>query len=71
VAHCTGGAGADNFDPVGALEKWVEQGIAPDRIVATKFVSGAVQFTRPLCAYPAVPFYDGGDPKDASSFVCR
>ena len=71
VAHCTGGVGADNFDPVGALEKWVEQGLAPERIVATKFLSGAVQFTRPLCAYPAVPIYDGGDPHNASSFVCR
>ncbi len=30
--HCQGGDGPDTFDMLGALEQWVEQGNAPDRI---------------------------------------
>ena len=49
VAHCRGGPGPDRFDAVAALERWVEEGVAPDRLVAAKVVDGAVQRTRPLC----------------------
>jgi feruloyl esterase len=31
---------------------------------------GAVTMTRPLCGYPRVPMYVGGDPNAASSFAC-
>ncbi len=34
MAHCRGGDGTDRFDVIGALEQWVEQGKAPDSIVA-------------------------------------
>jgi hypothetical protein len=27
--------------------------------------------TRPLCPYPEVARYDGGDPDSADSFTCR
>jgi Tannase and feruloyl esterase len=60
-----------------ALENWVERHMAPNEIVATKYTdakptSRAVQYTRPLCVYPAVPQYSGsGDPDNAASFVCR
>ncbi len=62
-------------DIVAALDKWVEGGPAPNRIIATKFegdkVGQGVAFQRPLCAYPQVAKYDGrGDPKVASSFMC-
>jgi len=62
-------------DMVRALVRWVEQGIAPDKIIATKYVNddpaqGVVR-TRPLCAYPKVAVYDGsGSPDEAASFVC-
>ena len=40
-----------------ALEHWVEQGGAPEQVVASKMKAGsnppAVVRTRPLCAYPA------------------
>jgi hypothetical protein len=49
VAHCGGGAGADTFDPILTVEQWVETGVAPDQIIASKVVSGATTFTRPLC----------------------
>jgi feruloyl esterase len=72
MLHCSGGPGADTFDAVGALERWVEQGIAPDSLPAAHRTKGLVEFERPLCAYPAIPTYDGtGDPKRSSSFSCK
>ena len=71
VAHCRGGPGPDRFDAVAALERWVEEGVAPDRLVASKVVDGAVQRTRPLCPYPQVARYQGtGSIDDAASFAC-
>jgi feruloyl esterase len=55
----------------------VEEGVAPVRLVATKYTDDkaatrTVRLTRPLCVYPAVAQYSGsGDPNDAASFVCR
>jgi feruloyl esterase len=88
VLHCGGGPGPDSFgenspadgsDPQHnmrlALELWVEKGIAPSAIIATKKAgddSGtSVKMTRPLCPYPQVAKYKGsGDSNDAGSFVC-
>jgi feruloyl esterase len=60
------------FDPLTALERWVEQGEAPTNLLTTKTDStGAVQWTRPACPYPQRAVYDGeGDPNAASSFEC-
>jgi len=72
VNHCGGGPGPDQFDALGALESWVEQGVAPERIVASHLTHGAVDRTRPLCAYPRVAVYLGrGSTDDAASFACR
>jgi feruloyl esterase len=68
--HCQGGpATLDSFDALGAVVNWVENGTAPDSIVATgKSLPGR---SRPLCAYPRHPQYKGqGDPQDASNFEC-
>ena len=71
VAHCRGGSGPDRFDAVTALERWVEEGEAPNQLVAAKVVDGAVQRTRPLCPYPQVARYRGrGSIDDAASFAC-
>lgn len=59
-----------------ALEQWVESGVAPGSIVATKFVNDldpaqGIRMTRPLCPYPQVAKYNGsGDINDAGSFIC-
>ena len=60
------------FDPLAALDTWVERGVAPDRIVAERRnESGEVTRTRPLCPYPKAPRHDGsGDIDDAASFQC-
>ena len=87
--HCAGGPGATAFggslpspasqmdadhDLVSSVARWVEKGVAPDKIIATKYVDNSptkgVAFQRPLCAYPQVAHYKGGDMNDASSFEC-
>ncbi|HEX8765139.1 MAG TPA: tannase/feruloyl esterase family alpha/beta hydrolase, partial [Candidatus Acidoferrum sp.] len=87
LQHCGGGPGANSFGQLGqgapdpqhnielALEEWVEKGIAPSEIVATKYVDDdpakGVKFTRPLCSYLQVAKFKGtGDPNDATNFVC-
>jgi len=90
MQHCSGGPGPNSFgqfnlgaapqDPLHninlALEQWVEKGVAPDRLVATKFVTdtnpaNGVKMTRPLCPFPQVAKYKGtGETNDEASFVC-
>jgi pimeloyl-ACP methyl ester carboxylesterase len=71
VAHCAGGAGPQ---PVGTLEAvvdWVENGVAPDTILATRNLGGGAVRTRPLCAYPKTAVWTGsGSTDDAASFAC-
>jgi Tannase and feruloyl esterase len=89
MQHCGGGPGPDWFGQDGpspmakdahhsaqlAIEQWVEKGVAPVDIVATKYegrgASGDVKMTRSLCPYPQTAKYKGrGDSNDAASFVC-
>jgi feruloyl esterase len=67
--HCGGGQTLDAFDSIGAIVDWVENGAAPDRLVAT----GAAfpGRSRPLCPYPKVARYSGqGSTEDAANFAC-
>jgi feruloyl esterase len=69
--HCRGGVGADRFDAMTALIDWVERGIAPASITATRVEGGNVVRTRPLCPYPQVARYGGAGSIDAAaSFTC-
>jgi|HigsolmetaAR202D_1030399.scaffolds.fasta_scaffold00397_13 feruloyl esterase len=69
--HCGGGRGANQFDALGALERWVEHGQAPEWIEAQGTRDGT-PFARKLCPYPLVARYDGrGDPNRAESFECK
>jgi feruloyl esterase len=89
MGHCSGGIGPNTFgnggrsgasttpdpdsDLVAALERWVEHGTAPERLIGSGTVVGdpAKPLTRPLCAYPKVATYNGsGDPYVADSFTC-
>jgi feruloyl esterase len=52
---------------------WVENKNAPDSVIATRYADAAgttVAMERPICAYPKVPTYQGGDATKASSFKC-
>jgi len=78
MQHCGAGAGPNAFGQSGApkgeaasniaaaLEAWVEKGVAPERIIASR--PGR---TRPLCAYPMTAKYKGtGSTDDAANFEC-
>jgi len=71
--HCAGGPATDQFDAFGALVRWVEQGTAPDSIVATaRDGTPWPGRTRPLCPYPLQARYSGtGSIEKAENFVCR
>jgi hypothetical protein len=73
VLHCRGGSGPDTVDWPAMLADWVENGKAPDRVIARKSAAGgAVSRTRPLCPYPQHAEYTGaGSTDDAANFVCR
>jgi feruloyl esterase len=71
MAHCGGGDGPDQFDPITVLEQWVENGKVPDQIVASRVREGKTERTRPLCPYPKVATYKGtGSTDDAANFSC-
>ena len=72
MGHCGGGEGPNVFDKVGALERWVENGIAPEQLIASHSTEGKLDRTRPLCPYPQVAKYKGaGSIDDAANFVCK
>ena len=88
VGHCRGGTAPEAIgggfpEPakaqrtpeshiVSALARWVEQGIKPTAIIATKYDDkGAITRQRPVCAYPQIAVYRGsGDVNAAGSFAC-
>ena len=71
MQHCGGGPGATTFDMVEPLEQWVEKGVAPQKVVAERVVSGKVERTRPLCPYPQEAVWKGsGSTDEAANFSC-
>ena len=69
MTHCAGGPATDEFDMLTAIQQWVEEGHAPDRIVAHG--KSFPNLTRPLCPHPRIARYIGGDPNSEKSFVCQ
>lgn len=67
--HCGGGNGLDDVDPLSALENWHDKGEAPNSLLAKSKTYPNKQM--PVCAYPKVATYQGGDENSASSFVCK
>jgi hypothetical protein len=89
MGHCTGGPGPNAFgglaqpavpmdsqhDILSALEEWVEHGVAPAQLIATKYVKDdpkqGIAMQRPVCPYPQEAEYKGhGSTTDAGSFAC-
>ena len=71
MGHCGGGEGPNTFDMVTAMEQWVEQGKAPEQIIASHSQNGTVDRTRPLCPHPQVARYKGSGSIDgAANFSC-
>ncbi len=78
MGHCAGGPGPNSWDKLAPLVDWVENGRAPDQIVATRRDDGQVVNERPLCVYPAQTVYTGpaggaDEPANwrAENFSCR
>jgi feruloyl esterase len=86
MGHCSGGPATDQFDLLTPLVEWVEKGHAPERVGVVASARGAgnaggvnpevpsgwaADRTRPLCAYPRIARYQGGDVERAESFVCK
>jgi feruloyl esterase len=85
VADTSGAPGDAEHDIVSALERWVEQGVAPERIIVSEYdgygstfpgfravpPGTRVKSTRPVCPYPQVAVYKGaGSTDDAANFRC-
>lgn len=91
MSHCVGGDGPNSFNQsatapassqdaehniLAALTRWVENGPAPESVIATKFAGNVatnpIERQRPLCLYPKVAKYKGtGDINQASNFTCE
>ena len=70
VLHCGGGRGPDDVDWVKLIRDWVENKIAPDRIVLSKKVNDKVVMTRPVFPFPKVAVYSGtGDTNLEKNFM--
>lgn len=57
-----------------ALEDWVEKADAPGALIGTHYADTArkvVAFQRPICVFPEVARYIGGDVNAAESFRCE
>jgi len=70
VGHCGGGAGPTPSGQLDAVLAWVEQGRAPETLIATRQAADVTR-SRPLCPYPRVAKYKGtGSTDDAANFAC-
>ncbi len=84
TTHCSAsGIAPNNFDALGAMENWVERGVAPEALRASvadrQFIPGAPKadalkypnWTATLCKFPEMARYRGrGDVKDAANWSC-
>jgi feruloyl esterase len=55
-----------------ALVKWVEEGVAPDYVVASQGANSAhpARSTK-VCMYPNERIFNGGDPNSEASYSCQ
>lgn len=85
--HCGNGPGPNVFggpnqglppqldaqhDIVMALDHWVEDGVAPEKMIASHLTNGVVDHTLALCPYPQTPIFSGsGDANLAENYHCE
>ena len=63
-------------DVLAAMARWVEDGVAPSKLIATKYEDDdptkAIVMQRPACPYPKKARYSGsGATNEAASFTCE
>jgi feruloyl esterase len=73
MGHCSGGPGLTGFshDVLMDLVAWIEEGRAPDKLIATGVTCCTVKssFKRPVFPYPKFPKYIGGDVNADDSYT--
>ena len=82
MGHCGGNASTDQFDMLTPMVNWIENGIAPNTVVATgvnfsstlgSLMGLPTKRSRPLCPYPQTLRYTGpkgGDISVAANYAC-
>lgn len=87
MGHCRGGRGPTNIgalsqpaspvtdadhDILEALDRWIDKGVAPDRLIATEYGEAQRPVRQmPICPWPEAAIYVGGEVSRAGSFACR
>jgi feruloyl esterase len=78
MGHCEGGPGCNEWDRLAPLVDWVENGIAPDYLVAEHSTDDVVDNQRRICAFPQRAVYvgpEGGENNPTNwierNFECR
>jgi feruloyl esterase len=74
MGHGPGTNGAENFnfDALGLIEQWKENGTAPDQLIVAHYKDGKQIGTRLVCQYPQVARYNGsGTAEDSGSYSCK
>ena len=61
-----------NFDALGLIEQWKENGKAPDQLIVSHFKDGMEVGKRLVCQYPQIAMYKGsGNQEDSASYSCK
>ncbi|KAL7625866.1 hypothetical protein AAE478_005089 [Parahypoxylon ruwenzoriense] len=75
ATHSVPGFEDADHDIILAMMRWVEEGTAPDQLIATKFINDTatlgIQSQRPLCPYPKQAKYIEGDLNLSGNWECR
>ena len=69
--HCMTGPGPYPQNTLQNLISWVEDGVVPETLEAQSVSENGTTVMRPLCAWPQVQTYIGGNPNLNSSFACK
>jgi hypothetical protein len=71
VGHCAGGDGPNPVGVFEAMVDWVEKGVAPNTLSASRRRQDGTVLSRPLCAYPTTAKWTGkGSTDEAANFTC-
>lgn len=76
LGHSVLGYEDPQHDAILAMMNWVENGTAPESLIATKFYNDipakGVERQRPICPYPQVAVYNGtGNVDKSESWACQ
>jgi feruloyl esterase len=74
MGHGAGTAGPENFnfDALRVIERWKEDGQAPDQLIVSHYKDGVEVGMRLVCQFPQVATYNGnGNQENPASYTCK